>query len=154
MADLDERTEIFLYGDECERVQEYFDLLHPDYFELSFDEKWYTEWDKLFIDEHLAEMDYQVERIISSGDMSDEARIVRVAYRGLLTDHYYSMVEDNEDISWDFILENLDTVNKKYLDRWFYCNYNSIPFDSSEELTSIVGEIKADNRSMKKEDNN
>jgi hypothetical protein len=127
------------------QTQRYFNGLYPDYSDMSYDDRWYAEWDKLFISEHLDEMRDRVRRIISAGDISEIQRVLRIALHGMLTDYYSDMLGDN-DASWNFISDNLTDVNRKFLDRKFYCNYNSEEFNPKEELASIVGQIKTENR--------
>lgn len=142
MEDLDE---IFdnLEEEERKTTLRYFNRLYPNYDEMDYEARWYAEWDKLFIATHLREINLRYRRLRVATPSDPKDKSLKMAFNCVLTDFYSDLLDDDQ---WIFISDNLTDINKMFVDRKFYCMYNGIEFAQTDEMRTIVEQVKLENR--------
>ena len=126
--------------------EDYFKVLYPDYDRLSEDEKMRAEEDRELIKKDME----RIKALIDNGRTMEEA--VRMVVKYSRADKYWNILypdfkrltDDAQVIAMDaqkFIRKNVETVEKKYLEKIYELIKNGITIDRSvmeETLRGIV----------------
>ena len=132
---------------EKKRVLKYFILLYPNYDELSFDEQWYAEISKDYLTTYLDDMDTKIKRFKESRPELSRDDCAWLAYSEILTEHYCNLLSTNtSEDTYYFVFNNINEVNRRYLDKKELMDVQYIPVDSSYLVASVIAEIKKESK--------
>lgn len=113
-----------------EKVEKYFELLHPDYDSLTPEERFKLMGEKSFIRENIEEIDKYYQESMQFGGESqqqgvNEKEIIEDAIKNIKVEKYFEMIHPNYDSlspeerfklmgEKSFIRQNIDQIDKQF----------------------------------------